>query len=184
MKLFLQFILEYANLVIVLFGVVDAISLFWIGIKLSNHKSRIGEALKRRNNKYTLNVSSKEMEENEDQNAAITPDTIRKYETDFNKTCSWHSVWVQFIPLFPLLGILGTVAGLMLEIQASDIAGMMASLDTALTTTFLGLLFAIGLKIMEAVFPSRIIYDVEVMLDDFDRKLGIAEMFQNYKKEK
>lgn len=184
MKLILQFILEYANLVIFVSGVAVAILLIWNGIKLSNHKSRIEEALKRRNRNYTLNASSKELEENEDQDAAITPDTIRKYETDFNKTCSLHSVFAQFIPLFPLFGILGTVAGLMLEIQASDIAGMMASLDTALTTTFWGLIFAIILKFIEAVFPSRIIYDVEVMLDDFDRKLGIAEMFQNFKKEK
>ena len=42
----------------------------------------------------------------------------------------------------------------------------------------------IVLKIIEAVFPSRVIYDVEVMLDDFDRKLGIAEMFQKFKEEK
>lgn len=184
MNLLLQFISECANAGIIILGVVVAGLLVWNGTILSNHKNRIEEALKRRNNKYTFLVETKEIEENEDTDAAITPDTIRKYETEFNKACSWHGVFAQFIPVFPLLGILGTVAGLMLEIQASDITGMMASLDVALSTTFSGLIFAILLKIMEAVFPSRIIYDVEVMLDDFDKKLSIAEMFQNFKEEK
>ena len=123
----------------------------------------------------------KEIEETDDESATITPDTIRKYETEFNKKCSWHGVLVQFIPIFPLLGILGTVAGLMLQIQSNDITGMMDSLDVALTTTLFGLIFAIALKVIEALFPSRVIYDVEVMLEDFEKKMSIAEMFETFK---
>jgi len=184
MGLILNLISDYANAGIIIFGIVIAVLLLWNGSALSNQKSRIEEALKRRNNTYTLNAESREMEENEDEGAAITPDTIRKYETDFNKKCAWHGALVQCIPVFPLLGILGTVAGLMLELQAGDINAMMGSLHLALSTTLWGLIFAIVLKIIEAVFPSRVIYDVEVMLDDFDRKLGIAEMFQKFKEEK
>lgn len=183
MEPILQFISGYANEGIVVLGMGVMLLLLWNGISLSNHKSRIEEALKRRNSKYTLNASFRQIEENEDQNAAITPDTIRKYETDFNKACSLHSVLAQLISVFPLLGILGTVTGLMLELQSGTVEGMMESLDVALTTTFFGLIFAIVLKCMEAIFPSRIIYDVEVMLDDFDKKLSIAEMFQNFKQD-
>lgn len=183
MGLLLEFISKYGTACIILFGIAIAILLLWNGIDLSNQKGRIEEALKRRNSVYTLNPASKEMEENEDESASITPDTIRKYETDFNKKCSWHGVLVQCIPVFPLLGILGTVAGLLLR-QAEGIDAMMTSLNTALDTTFWGLIFAILLKIVEAVFPSRVIYDVEVMLDDFDKKLNIAEMFQKLKDEK
>lgn len=184
MGLMLEFISKYGTAGIILLGVVIAIFLLWNGIALSNQKGRIEEALGRKNYIYTKNVVSKKIEENEDESAAITPDTIRKYETEFNKKCSWHGVLVQCIPIFPLLGILGTVAGLILELQAGDIEAMMQSLDVALDTTLWGLVFAIVLKIMEAVFPSRIIYDVEVMLDDFDKKLNIAEMFQKFKEEK
>ena len=184
MGLMLEFISKYGTAGIILFGIVVAILLFWNGIALSNPKGRIEEALKRRNHVYTLNTVSKEMEENEDESASITPDTIRKYETEFNTKCSWHGVLVQCIPVFPLLGILGTVAGLMLQVQAAGIDAMLTSLNTALDTTFWGLIFAILLKVIEAVFPSRIIYDVEVMLDDFDKKLSIAEMFQKFKEEK
>ncbi len=184
MGFMLEFISKYGTVGIVLFGIVIAVLLFWNGIALSNQKGRIEEALKRKNNIYTLNAASKEIEENEDEAASITPDTIRKYETEFNIKCSWHGVLVQCIPVFPLLGILGTVAGLMLQVQAEGIEAMMLSLTTALDTTFWGLIFAILLKVIEAVFPSRIIYEVEVMLDDFDKKLNIAEMFKKFQEEK
>ena len=184
MVLILQLISNYATEGIIILGVIIAGLLCINGLALASQKSRIVEALERRNKKYKVNGDSKEIEESDDDSASITPDTIRKYETDFNKKCSWHSVLVQLIPIFPLLGILGTVAGLMLEIQSSDIEGMMNSLDIALSTTFFGLIFAILLKFIEAIFPSRIIYDVEVMLDDFDKKLNIAEMFQKFKEEK
>jgi len=180
----LEFISNYGTAGIIILGIVIAVCLLWNGVALSNQKSRIEEALKRRNYIYTLNAESKEMEENEDESASITPDTIRKYETEFNVKCSWHGVLVQCIPVFPLLGILGTVAGLMLQIQANGIDAMLESLNVALDTTFWGLIFAILLKIMEAVFPSRVIYDVEVMLDDFDKKLNMAEMFAKFKEEK
>lgn len=181
MNLLLQFIENYAVEAIVILGVVNAILLLVNGLSLSNQKNKIEEVLELRSKKYKFNGESKEIEETDDESVAITPDTIRKYETEFNKKCSWHGVLIQFIPIFPLLGILGTVAGLMLQIQSSDIAGMMASLDVALTTTLFGLIFAIVLKVIEAVFPSRVIYEVEVMLEDFDKKVSIAEMFENFK---
>lgn len=184
MGFLLEFISGYGTACIIIFGLVVAFLLLRNGIALSNQKGRIEEALKRRNYIYTLNADSREMEENEDESASITPDTIRKYETEFNVKCSWHGVLVQCIPVFPLLGILGTVAGLMLELQAGDIDAMMQSLDVALETTLWGLIFAILLKVIEAVFPARIISDVEVMLDDFDKKLSMAEMFAKFKEEK
>ena len=180
----LEFISNYGTAGIIVLGVIIAILLLWSGVALSNQKSRIEEALKRRNYVYPLNAESREMEESEDESASITPDTIRKYETEFNKKCSWHGVWVQCIPIFPLLGILGTVAGLMLQIRANGIDAMMDSLNVALDTTFWGLIFAIMLKIIEAVFPSRVIYDVEVMLEDFEKKLNMADMFAKFKEEK
>lgn len=183
MDFMLQFISNNATTIIILFGIGVAAFLLWIGVKLDNHRTKIQEALTRRNRRYTANADTRELEENEDQDAAITPDTIRQYEMEFNKTCSWHGVLAQLIPIFPLLGILGTVAGLMLEVQSGDVNAMMASLDVALVTTFWGLIFAILLKIIEAVFPSRVIQDVEVMLDDFDKKMSLAEMFQTYREQ-
>ena len=179
MNFILQFIAQYATEGIIVFGMIIAVLLFVNGLSLSNKKNRIAEALEQKNKKYTYSSNLKNIEETEDEKTFITPDTIRRYENEFNKTCSLHSVLIQIIPIFPLLGILGTVAGLMLELQSNDIAGMMDSLDVALETTLLGLIFAIGLKIIEAIFPSRIIFNVEVMLNNYDKKRDLAEIPQN-----
>ena len=179
MNFILHFIAQYATEGIVILGMIIAVLLFANGLALSNKKNRITEALEQKNKKYTYSNNWKDLEETEDEKSIITPDTIRRYENEFNKKCSLHSVLIQIIPIFPLLGILGTVAGLMLELQSNDIAGMMASLDVALETTLLGLIFAIGLKLIEAIFPSRIIYDVEVMLNNYDKKRDLAEIPHN-----
>lgn len=169
---------------IIIFGLIEAVLLLINGARLSNKKSRIEEALVSRDKKHFIDAVNKELSEEDDENSKATPDKIRALETDFNDACSFHDVLVQLIPIFPLLGILGTVAGLMIQVGAEDMDKMLGSLNTALDTTFWGLIFAIGLKFIEAVFPSRIINSVEVMLDDFDKKMSLAEMFQSMKNEK
>ena len=179
----LEFIKINGNLVIIVLGIGVGALLIWNGIVLSGKKSRIEEVLVSRKSKYFKDSVKKELSVEEDSDPSYTPDKIRALETDFNSACAVHSVLVQFIPLFPLFGILGTVAGLMLEVQAGDITRMMQSLDKALTSTFWGLVFAIVLKTIEALFPSRIINDVDIMMDDFDKKLSIAEVFQGIKED-
>ena len=174
----LQVVKDYINLIILLSGIVLTAFIFYNGSKLSSHKSRIDEAVSRKNKKWAVNPVDGTVMDEDDVDAAITPDTIRKYERDFNKDCALHNVFSQLIPIFPLMGILGTVAGLMLEVNSQDINGMMESVYAALSSTFFGLIFAILLKFVDAIFPSRIIEDVDVMLEDYSKKLDLAEMIQ------
>ena len=177
----LQVIRNNINLIILLFGIALTALIFVNGSKLSAHKNRIDEAVSRRNKKWGVNPGDGAVVAEEDEDASITPDTIRQYERDFNKDCALHNVYAQLIPIFPLMGILGTVAGLMLEANAVDLSEMMSSIDTALSSTLFGLIFAIVLKVVDAVFPSRIIEDVEVMLEDYSKKLDLADMIQKIK---
>ena len=142
---------------------------------ISGKKDKIEELLNRRNKKYHTNRDTGELDETDDTDAAVTPDTIRAAEKDFNSVCSWHNALAQLIPIFPLLGVLGTVYGLMQQVSAADIESMLNSLDVALGTTFVGLIFAIVLKAYDALGPSRKISDAEVLLDDFDKKMELRE---------
>ena len=147
--------------------------------QLAEQKARIKESLERRNKKYRKNKDTHELDEEDDEQDAVTTDTIRAYENTFNALCSSHSALQQLITIFPLLGILGTVAGLMLSASAQGMEELANSLNTALGTTFFGLVASIILKAFDAVLPSKTINDVEVMLDDYDRKLDLADMFSN-----
>lgn len=175
MKLILKILGDWTSWVIIICGIVEVIALIRNASSISKKKDRIAELLTRRNRKYHKNKDTGELDESDDADAAVTPDTIRAAEKEFNAVCSWHNVWAQLIPIFPLLGVLGTVYGLMMQVSAADIEQMLGSLDVALGTTFLGLIFAIFLKAFDAIYPSRIISDAEVLLDDFDKKMELRE---------
>lgn len=173
-----NFISNYGSSVINVFGIVIFTCILGNFVKLSNHKTRIVGALNRRINRTRINKKTKEMKEEEIEEK-ITPETIRNYEKDFNKTCSWYQVFSQMVPLFPLLGILGTVSGLIQQVDVQDIEGILGALKTALYTTFWGLIWAIGLKSLVVICPARTIHDVGVMLDDYYNKFNDTIALKN-----
>lgn len=176
MEKIFEFISKSGNTVIIICGLALLVAMFMNYNKLSSQKERIGEILDRRNKKYRKNKDTQELEEEDDESSSVTPDTIRNYENTFNELCSLHNAFSQLIPVFPLLGVLGTVSGLILNAKAGNTEQMLTSLNTALYTTFFGLISAIILKVFDTLFPSKTINDVEVMLDDFDKKMDLADM--------
>ena len=179
MSAFLSVVGSYMNPFINVCGVVLMVVIIGNAIKLSVQKSHIIDAMNRKNIKAMINRRTLEVEE-ANENNTVTPDTIRDYEKRFNTVCSRFNVYVQLIPIFPLLGLLGTVVGLMLEVNGGDIEQMMGSLNVALMTTFSGLIWAIVLKTIVAFSPSKTINDVEIMLDDYDKKLDNSLRFGNF----
>ena len=160
---------------ICIFGLIVLSLLIKNSTSLKNKKDDIVDKLNRRNMKYNKNTQTGELEETEDTDAAVTSDTIRAAELKFNQTCSKHNAISQLIPVFPLLGVLGTVFGLIKQASAENIVDMLSSLDIALGTTVLGLIFGIVLKIYDALISSRIISDTEVLLDDYDKKMELGK---------
>lgn len=97
-------------------------------------------------------------------------DDVRK---NFNEESAHYISWVQTISLFPLLGLLGTVIGLLrglgsLTDQNFDV--LYSSLSTALSSTLIGILCAIVLKIVATFGPSRIANEIEDTLVENDRE--------------
>lgn len=164
-----SFLSRFMVHIIILGGVVVLFFLIKNYIKLYNKKSFIHDAMNRKNKESYLNTATGEVEERE-VSEAVTPDTIRDYEKSFNEVVSGYNACTQFIPLFPLLGILGTVSGLVLQLKANNIEDMFSSLDVALTSTFWGLIATIILKIFATV-SAKLIEDTEIVLDDYDKKL-------------
>ncbi|MBR6874590.1 MAG: MotA/TolQ/ExbB proton channel family protein [Ruminococcus sp.] len=65
-----------------------------------------------------------------------------------------YSVFVNLTGIFPLLGILGTVSSLLSLVK--DMSDVQGSFYGALTSTFWGLVFAIGFKLLDGVISSKI----------------------------
>ncbi len=140
-----------------------------IAAKLANVKSHIEDALNRKLVVPRFNKETRELEESV-RHDETSPETIRKYTTDFSGKCAWYEVFSQLISLFPLLGILGTVAGLMINTRGGQ--DVFSGLNTALDTTFYGLIAAIVLKFIAVLLPANVINKTEIILDDYDKKLN------------
>lgn len=79
-------------------------------------------------------------------------------ETDIvnmrNNTGKLYSVFVNITGIFPLLGILGTVVSILMIID--DSTSVLGNFYGALTSTFWGLVFAIGFKFADGIVSARI----------------------------
>lgn len=86
----------------------------------------------------------------------------------FHQSYAGYVVYSQWIALFPLLGILGTVLGLVLHPDFYDIEGLIAGLSGALWTTFWGLICSIILKFFDAIGPGRLMNEIDARFHTVD----------------
>ena len=87
---------------------------------------------------------------------------------------------IQRISIFPMLGMLGTVFGLMpalQEVRDGIFDKLYDSMSTALLTTVAGLCCAIVLKLYVAKKTSRISYEIESTFDETDRQYNMLLNF-------
>ncbi len=116
------------------------------------------------------------------------------YMEDFNKAQVVYSMLGQLVPVFPLLGLLGTVSGLITQLQAqaeaeintvistTSLPDMVttgtvisnAGLSDAMVTTFVGLIAAIILKLIDAFWVSKKINDMDLYFDTFEQNYHMS----------
>ena len=92
---------------------------------------------------------------------------LEENRENYNRIYSRYVVASQLIGLFPLLGILGTVLGLVTS-DLTDIDSLVAGLSEALYTTLWGLVAAIILKAVDAVVPGKLVNDIDAKFDTVD----------------
>lgn len=103
----------------------------------------------------------------------IDNQAVDKARDDFNRASSVYLSFTQLITIFPLLGLFGTICGLLpglSQMTSNDMTGLYASLSVALVSTFFGLIASIILKLYIALKSSKIINDIECQLVEIDRK--------------
>lgn len=167
------------NYLIGLCGIAILVWMLLNASKLSSHRSLVEAALTMTNIKTIYNTQLHAFE-NDTQKEQVTPDTMREYEKTFNELSVTHATIASLIPVFPLLGILGTVVGLMQQSQGlSDVNVVIAGLDTALTSTFFGLIASIVLKLVDTFLPAKMISETELIFENYDKKLNTAIMLGN-----
>ncbi|MCR5594861.1 MAG: MotA/TolQ/ExbB proton channel family protein [Lachnospiraceae bacterium] len=100
-------------------------------------------------------------------------DPIRKKYNEHNTS---YLFWAQLISLFPLLGLLGTIIGLipgLQQVKAGEFDLLYSSLSTALWTTLCGLVASIILKIVSSSH-GKTMNSIEDYFEENDRKYSQA----------
>jgi len=136
--------------------------------KLVCHKNKLDEA-----------VSVGKVHTGLDENASLisyadlnaTPkEDVTEMHKEFFEICADNNVINQMISLLPSLGILGTVVGLVNQVNANGIEEMTGSIGLALGSTGLALSFTIVLKIVAILTILRKIDLCEIEYDNYDRQ--------------
>ncbi len=154
--------------VIIILAVIVLIILIILSNQLKELKKKVEDQIQGNKGKVYRNQKTLDLKQR-DTAIAKREDTYPLRKT-FDELCAKYLTIAQMIPVFPLLGILGTVAGLIAQVQAADAAEIYASLNVALMTTFWGLIAAIVLKIVETWLVQREINDIETIFNDYDIK--------------
>lgn len=115
--------------------------------------------------------------------AIASRETSYDLKDQFNKLCSSYATVSHLIPIFPLLGILGTVAGLYLQVSTMDAAVIYDALDTALSTTLLGLSAAVILKVTEALVVVKRINEIDAVFESYDIRYQDATLQKDFAEE-
>jgi len=156
------------NPLIGIFAVVVLIELIYIANQLKAHAQQVSEKLFSMKSQGVK--QSRALDLKQRAMAVVKREDLYPLRKQFDELTSKYATWAQMIPIFPLLGILGTVAGLILQVEAADAAAIYESLHLALSSTLYGLIAAIVLKIVETALVQKHINDIETMLSDYEIK--------------
>ncbi len=160
------FIGSCINWIIAFLAVLTLIGFAWVVLDIGKLDGDMNSKKKGRKKEYTEGGIKKEAD-------VYTWEETLDYLESFNKIQLRYSMFEQFIPVFPLLGILGTVSGLIQ--QLGDVEQMQAALATSMSTTFWGLIAAISLKIIDALLVSKSVNKKAIYFDMFEQNYQMVK---------
>lgn len=155
------------NWIILILALITIGGFIWTVNKISKLRLKIDEDHRKQRGRVDYTPSG--FTRNPD---AYTWEDTLGYLEIFNRIKIEYEVFGQLVPIFPLLGILGTVAGLIQKL--SNIGELQEALGLSLSTTFYGLIAAIILKVVDALWVSKKLNEMEVYFDTFEQNYKMA----------
>ena len=158
-------------LIYILIGGLALATLFifaYVLVKIKSLKSRIEDDRRRSGGRKEYSEGGIRKEA-----GVVQWEDTLDYMEIFNHIRLKYSMAEQFIPIFPLLGILGTVSGLIQKL--TDIAAMSDALGTSMWTTFWGLIAAIGFKVIDAIWISSAVDDMALYFDTYEQNYQMVK---------
>ncbi len=146
--------------------------------KFKEIKAKSGKIYKKTRSDARVDVYSRNLEYSENTNLDI--EAMNEQRTNYNAVAGRFHSCVQSISIFPLLGLLGTVWGLipgLAAVNTGDIEVLYSSLSTALYSTLVGIVWSIVLKFYVAYGPSPLALSIENNFAENDRQYDLSLAF-------
>ncbi len=145
------------DVLIFFFGIIEGlIILYHLEINLKGAEKHVASKKQDKKTEPVLETSTIELSVKED---------TKNHKYTINKT---YIMITSFITIFPLLGMFGTVASLLVLDMSSDFDAIRDNFFTALTSTAWGIIFAVIFKIVDAVLLSAKTEQVMESLEKID----------------
>lgn len=157
------------DLIVLIFGVVILVRLMGINKEMKKIKDRSDSAYRSTSSYAYKNAKGNLQKDTTQVFDRQAHEPIRK---DFNALNIKYIKYISLISVLPLMGLLGTVMGLipgLVEVQSGEFDALYSSLSTALSSTLVGLLFAIINKFYASVAPDQVVNGIETDFDEIDR---------------
>ncbi len=159
--------MDFISVLIIILGIAVLAVLLWCSMKFKEILLAFGR-IEVRENAYREKLDKKgNVSATAEQKVSYDRKKLEENREEYNKRYSFYVVASQLISLFPLLGIFGTVLGLVTS-DLADIDSLVAGLSQALWTTFWGLVCAIILKAVDAILPGKLVNDIDARFDTVD----------------
>ena len=152
------------------FGGITLIKLFGVRGKFVRIENLFDERIKIENNQYKEGMATPgELTVREVKETRYDQVELEKARAEYSQQYAEYVVQSQAIALFPLLGIFGTVLGLVMDngLRSGDFSG----LNMALWTTLAGLVCSIGLKLVDANYVGKMVNIIDSRFNAVDAAL-------------
>lgn len=90
---------------------------------------------------------------------------------EYQKTQGWYTIFALIIQLFPLFGILGTVAGLYYALSEGQ--EIYAGVSFALSSTILGISWSIIYKMVDMVYAAFAINYIDESIERYEKDFNV-----------
>lgn len=180
-KVLIESLVQPINIIIIAFAILTL-------VQVCSKKNEFGKILSKIKNKqdnpeYRNKLNRKNLETESLKINTTGIDYMDKPRKEFNEVQAKYNSWTQMITIFPLLGLLGTVLGMMPGLSEMASSGkidiLYSSLSVALTSTFFGLVASIVLKFVVSFAVDSLVDKIEAIFAEYDRQLNVLDILGN-----
>ena len=166
--------LIFGDIISIIFNVGMIVGGLWLGYllmdlskKLNEHK-KVFETWSRVQGRLTDGDFNENGDLEKVVKSSLSTDDANSWKEVFDGYCADYNKYTELIPIFPLIGIFGTVLGLAGQ-AAKDPDQMMAYIGLAMSTTIVALFVTIVLKFLTALYTSKELYSCDVKYESYMR---------------